>query len=104
MERIKKILESMEDIEFEELKAEVSELTEDNFHTEALLTIANYYSLDEFIPFLTELKEFQESPKYLGSGLTMEQANERYEVHKKIFEILKDKIGVEKAGELRSCL
>lgn len=102
MEKIKKLLENIEEIEFEELKAEVGELTNDNFSTEALLTIANYYNLDEFIPYLKELKEFQESPAY--QGITGEQAQERLNVQHKMFDILKNKIGKEKAKELYSCL
>ena len=101
---IKKLLEDLKDIEFEELKAEVSELTEDNFHTEALLTIANYYDMDKYIPYFTELKEFQESPEYLGSGLTIEQAQERLEKSHEMFDELKDKIGIQKAKELYGCL
>lgn len=101
---IKKLLEQFDDYEFNELKTEIEELTNDNFHTEALLTIANYYNLEEFIPYLTELKELQESPKYLGSGLTMEQVEERLEVQHKMFDILKDQIGIEKAKELYGCL
>lgn len=74
-ETLKKLTEGLnaiEDMEFEELKTEVTELTNDNFHTEAVLAIANYYNMDKYIPYFSELKAFQESPKYFGSGLTME--------------------------------
>jgi hypothetical protein len=104
LEKTIKLAEDISDIEFEELKAEVTELTNDNFHTEALLTIANYYNMDKYIPYFTELKEFQESPEYFGSGLTVEQAQERLEMSHKMFDELKDKIGMEKAKELYSCL
>ena len=104
MKQIKKLLEDIADIEFEELKAEVTELTNDNFHTEAVLTIANYYDMDKYIPYFSELKAFQESPEYFGSGLTIEQAKERLDQTHKMFDELKDIIGIEKARELYSCL
>lgn len=99
---IRKLLEEIEDIEFEELKAEVTELTNDNFHTEAVLAIANYYGLKEFIDKFQEIKNYQDSPDYMG--LTVKQAHERLDMTHKMFDELKDKIGIEKAKQLYSCL
>lgn len=99
---IRQLLEQFEDYEFEELKAEVQECTEYNCTTEALLSIANYYNLDEFAVYFNELLEYQNSPKY--QGLTMEQAKDRLDIQHKMFDVLKNQIGVEKAKELYSCL
>ena len=99
---IRQLLEQFEGYEFEELKAEVQECTEYNCTTEALLSIANYYNLDEFAVYFNELLEYQNSPKY--QGLSGEQAAERLNVQHKMFDILKDQIGEEKAKELYSCL
>ena len=99
---IKETLDKIADFEFEELKVEVAELTDANHHTEALLKIAEYYNLDEFIPYLKELSEYQDSEEY--QGLTLEQTKERLDVMHKIFDVLKDKIGEDKANELFSSL
>ena len=99
---IKETLDKMADFEFEALKQEVTDLTEDNYHTEALLKIADYYNLEEFIPFLRDLSDYQSSPNY--QGLEIEQTKERLDVMHKMFDILKDSIGYDKAKELYSCL
>ena len=104
-ETLKKLTEALDnitDMEFEELKAEISELTEFNATTEGLLRIADYYNMEEFIPYLTDFKAMQEAPNY--QGLTSEQANERLDVQHKMFDVLKKDIGEEKAKELYRCL
>lgn len=98
---IKKLLEDFEDIEFEELKAEVSELTDNNEHTQALMTIANYFEMPQ-LEYFTQIKKYQDSKDY--QGLTIEQSQERLEKSHEMFDELKDKIGEEKAKELYSCL
>ena len=99
---IKETLDKIDEFEFETLKQEVADLTADNYHTEALLTIAEHYNLDEFIPFLRDLSAYQDSEEY--QGLTLEQTKERLDVMHKIFDVLKDKIGEDKANELYSSL
>ena len=104
-ETLKKLTEALDniaDMELEELKAEISELTEFNATTEGLLRIADYYNLEEFIPYLTDFKAMQEDPNY--QGLSMEQSKERLDVQHKMFDILKNSIGEEKAKELYRCL
>ena len=90
------------DFEFEELKAEVTAYTEDNYHTESVLAIANYYDLKEFITKFQEIKDYQDSENY--TGLSMEQAQERLELTHKMFDKLKTMIGEQKAKELYNCL
>lgn len=102
LEKLTEGLNKIEDMEFEELKAEVSELTEFNATTEGLLRIADYYNMEEFIPYLTEFKAMQEDPNY--QGLSMEQSKERLDVQHKMFDVLKKGIGEEKAKELYRCL
>ena len=102
MRIIRETLDKIDEFEFECLKQEVADLTDSNYHTEALLKIAEYYNLDEFIPYLKELSEYQNSEDY--AGLTLEQTKERLDVMHKIFDVLKDKIGEDKANELFSSL
>ena len=102
MTLFKEALDDMADFEFETLKQEVADLTEDNYHTEALLKIADYYNLEEFIPFLRDLSDYQSSPNY--QGLEIEQIKERLDVMHKMFDILKEGIGEDKANELFSSL
>ena len=101
MGHIKKLLESIAEIEFEELKAEVAELTDMNEHTEAVLAIARYFNMPQF-KFFADIKEIQDSPMY--QGLTMEQTTERLNKTHEMFDELKNIIGEEKAKELYSCL
>ena len=102
MTLFKETLDQMADYEFETLKQEVADLTDSNYHTEALLTIADYYNLEEFIPFLKGLSEYQDSPDY--KGLEIEQLKERIDVMHKMFDLLKEGIGEDKANELFSSL
>ena len=99
---IRKLLEQFEDYEFEELKAEVTEDTDANCHTEAVLAIALYYELDKYIEKFQEIKNYQDSPDYWG--LTPEQAKERLDLTHEMFNELKNQIGEDKAKELYSCL
>ena len=105
---IKKLNEELKQLikeatkDFEQLKSEVAEDTEYNCHTEALLAIANYYNMEEYIPYLTELQEYQDSPKYFG--LTPDQVEERLDIQHKMFDDLEKQIGEEQAKELYSCL
>ena len=102
MTLFKEALDDMADYEFETLKQEVADLTDSNYHTEALLKIADYYNLEEFIPFLRDLSDYQSSPNY--QGLEIEQIKERLDVMHKMFDILKEGIGEDKANELFSSL
>ena len=104
-ETLKKLTEALDtiaDMEFEELKAEVAEDTDANCHTEAVLAIANHYGLKEFIDKFQKIKNYQDSPDYMG--LTMEQAHERLDMTHKMFDELEKIIGIDKARELYSCL
>lgn len=100
--KINEILNEIDEFEFDELKNEVAELTDENAHTEALLAIVNFFNLEEFKEFLNNLKEYQDSPNY--RGLTMEQAQERHAVYEKILDRLEELIGEEKLKEIYSCL
>lgn len=86
--------------DFENLKEKVCELTNDNFHTEALLTICDYYDLQ--YNELNKIKEYQDSPDY--QGLDMDMADTRYKIYQDIIKTLKEKIGEDKTKELVSCL
>lgn len=99
-ENLNRIVNEALDPEFEELKEKVCELTNDNFHTEALLTICDYYDLhyDE----LDKIKAYQDSPDY--QGLDMDMADTRYKIYQDIIKTLKEKIGEDKTKELVSCL
>lgn len=97
-EELSKLMENFEDIEFEELKAEVSELTDVNNHTEAMMLIADKYDMPQLEGF-KKIKKIQDREYGLDIGL----AAERHELYKEMFNQLADKIGKEKAQELRSC-
>ena len=95
-------LNKIEDMEFEELKAEVAEDTDANYHTDAVLAIALHYGLDKYIEKFQAIKNYQDSPNYMG--LTIEQSKERLDLTHEMFEELEKIIGEEKAKELYACL
>lgn len=99
---IREALDKINDLEFENLKAEVADWTENNCTTEALLEIAKYFNKTDYIPFLQDLSDYQDSPNY--QGLELEQAQQRREVMHKMFDELEKEIGKDKARELYSCL
>lgn len=100
--RLTEALNELEDTEFELLKQEVEELTDDNEHTQAVLTIADHYNLTDYVQKFKAIKDYQDSPQY--QGLTIEQSNERLQLTHKMFDELKQAIGEEKALELYRCL
>ena len=101
LEKTIKLAEDISDIEFEELKAEVMEDTDNNEHTAAVIAIANYYNMPQ-LDFFLEIKKIQDDPMY--QGLTVDQVKERLDKTHEMFDELKDIIGEEKAMELYSCL
>ena len=49
LKRLTEALNEAEDAEFEMLKQEVSNLTDENEHTQAVLAIADYYNLIYYV-------------------------------------------------------
>ena len=76
LKRLTEALNEAEDAEFEMLKQEVSNLTDENEHTQAVLVIADYYNLTYYVQKFKEIKDYQDSPQY--QGLTLEQSKERF--------------------------
>lgn len=99
---IKRLLEQFDDVEFESLKTELMELTDNNEHTQALLTIAQYFNLEHFIQYFKEIKEKQEKDNY--KGLTLPETRARLAMSHRMYDTLKDQIGKEKTDELYACL
>lgn len=99
---IKQLLEQFDEADFESLKTDLMELTDNNEHTQALLTIAQYFNLEHFIEYFKEFKAKQEKDNY--KGLTMSETRERLAMSHRMYDTLKDKIGKEKTDELYCCL
>lgn len=102
LKRLTEALNEAEDAEFEMLKQEVSNLTDENEHTQAVLAIADYYNLIYYVQKFKEIKDYQDSPQY--QGLTLEQSKERLDLVHKMFDELEKSLGKEKALELYRCL
>ena len=66
LKRLTEALNEAEDAEFEMLKQEVSNLTDENEHTQAVLVIADYYNLTYYVQKFKEIKDYQDSPQYQG--------------------------------------
>ena len=97
---IQKMIEELDQFEFKALCNSVRELTNDNYHTLALLEIAKFYELDNYIKLFKEIEEEHERVGYLP----MELAQKRLELGKEMMASLVSKIGLEPVQKLYNCL
>ena len=97
-EQYKQLLTEEDNLEF--LKDQLRDLTHHNQHTSALKEVCIYFNLDDLLEKVNDIEKVHEQQGYL----TMEQAEERYEIFKQVFSVLEEKLGVQTANEIRSCL
>lgn len=92
--KIRKLIEAFEDIEFEELKAELTELTSNNYHTEAMMLLA-----DKYAPELSS-----QLAKFKDGNLSIEQAEERHKIFHELLQKLKSQFDKNHFKQIVACL
>ena len=56
--------------DFEEFVEELSDMTDKNYHTEALILVSEYYGLKKYVKILEKILEIQDIEGYLPGDLS----------------------------------